>query len=61
MKKLIALLMMISFLGLHCAKYERGEGLNLEPGQERGPDLVVLKKDGGKVEGELIAVKRNGI
>ena len=59
MKKLIALLLMISFLGFHCAKYERGAGINLEPGQKPGIKLVVQKTDGQFIEGELITVREN--
>ena len=61
MKKFTTLLLVISFIGMNCATHERGVGLNLELGQERGSDLVVQNKDGRKVEGELIAVKRSAI
>jgi hypothetical protein len=59
MKKLISLLLIMSFLGLHCAKYERGEGINLEPNQNPGIKLAVQKTDGQFIEGELITVREN--
>lgn len=46
---------------MHCAKYERGEGINLEPGQKPGANLVVQKKDGQQAKGELIAVKKTSL
>jgi hypothetical protein len=61
MKRLIALFLVISFLGLNCAKHELGEGISLEPGQKPGAKLVVQKKDGQKVKGELITVKQNSL
>jgi hypothetical protein len=61
MKKLIALVLVISFIGMNCATYEKGEGINLEPGQEPGAKLIIQKKDGRQVKGELIAVKQNSL
>jgi hypothetical protein len=61
MKKLISLLLIISFLGLHCAWYERGEGINLEPSQQPGVNLIFWKLDWKQVKGELIAVKENSL
>ena len=59
MKKLISLFLVIVFVGINCATYEKGEGINLEPGQKPGAKLVIKKKDGQQVKGELIAVKQN--
>lgn len=59
MKKLISLLLIMSFLGLHCAKYEKGEGINLLPNQKPGIKLVVQKTDGQFIEGELITLREN--
>ena len=58
MKKLIALFLVISFLGMNCATYERREGINLEPGQKPGVKLIIQKKDGQSLKGELIAIKQ---
>ena len=59
MKKFIALFLVISFLVMNCATYERGKGINLEPGQKPGVKLVIQKKNGQQLKGELIAVKQN--
>ena len=61
MKKHIALFLVIIFMGMNCATYEKGEGINLEPGQKPGAKLVIQKKDGQQVIGELIAVKENSL
>lgn len=64
MKKIIALLLIISFIVMNCVSYntyERGEGLKLEPGQEPGAKLVIQKTDGQQVRGELIAVKEKSL
>jgi hypothetical protein len=61
MKKLIALFLVITFIGMNCAIYEQGEGINIEPGQKPGANLVIQKKDGEQVTGELIAVKKNSV
>jgi hypothetical protein len=61
MKRFIALFLVISFLGMHCATYERGEGLSLEPGQKPGVNLVFWKLDWQQVEGELIAVRGDSL
>jgi hypothetical protein len=61
MKKFIALFLVISFLGMNCATYERGEGINLSPDQKPGVKLVIQKTDGQQVRGELIAVKQNSL
>jgi hypothetical protein len=61
MKKFIALFLVISFLGMNCATYERGEGINLSPDQKPGVKLVIQKTDGQQVKGELIAVKQNSL
>ena len=61
MKKLIALVLVITFMGMNCATYEKGEGINLEPGQEPGAKVIIQKKDGRQVKGELIAVKQNSL
>jgi hypothetical protein len=61
MKKLIVLLLIITFMGMNCATYEREEDINLEPGQKPGAKLVIQKKDGQQVKGELIAVKKNSL
>ena len=61
MKKLIALLLLVSFIGMNCATYEKGKGINLEPGQKPGVYLVFWKLDWQQVEGELIAVRRDSL
>ena len=61
MKKHIALLLVISFIVASCATYERGEGINLSPDQKPGVKLIIQKKDGQQVSGELIAVKMNSL
>ena len=59
MKKLIALFLVIAFLGMNCATYEKGKGINLEPGQKPGVKLVIQKTDGQELQGELITVKKD--
>jgi len=61
MKKLIALFLVISFIVINCATYERGEGINLSPNQKPGVKLVIQKTDSKQVRGELIAVKQNSL
>jgi hypothetical protein len=61
MKKHIVLFLVITLLGMNCATYEKGEGINLEPGQKPGANLVVQEKDGQQVKGELIAVKKTSL
>lgn len=60
-KKIITLFVVMSFMGMNCATYEKGEGINLEPGQEPGAKLVIKKKDGQEIQGELIAVKKDSL
>jgi hypothetical protein len=52
MEKIVSLLVVFSLLGLTG---------NLLAGERRGAILVVQKKDGTQVKGELIAVKQNSI
>lgn len=61
MRKLIALFLVISFIVMNCANYERGKGINLEPRKEPGAILVIQKKDGQSLKGELIAIKQNSL
>ena len=61
MKKIIALFLVITFMGMNCATYKKGEGINLEAGQKPGAKLIVKKKDGRQVKGELIAVKQQSL
>ena len=61
MKKLIALLLIITFMGMKCTTYEKGEGINLAPGQEPGAKLIIQKTNGQQVKGELIAVKKDSL
>jgi hypothetical protein len=61
MKKHIVLFLVISFLVMNCATYEKGEGINVEPGQKPGIKLVIQKKYYQEVKGELIAVKENSL
>lgn len=61
MRKFIALSLVISLLGMNCATYERGEGINLSPDQKPGVKLIIQKTDSQKVGGELIAVKQNSL
>ncbi|MGB6865507.1 MAG: hypothetical protein WBE11_07415 [Candidatus Aminicenantaceae bacterium] len=46
---------------MNCATYERGEGINLEPGQKPGAKVIIQKIDGQQFRGELIAVKQNSL
>jgi hypothetical protein len=59
MKKLIALFLVVTFIGMNCATYEKG--INLEPGQKPGAKLIIQKKYYQEVKGELIAVKENSL
>jgi hypothetical protein len=61
MKKLIALFLVITFMGMNCTTYERGEGINLETGQKPGAKVIIQKIDGQQARGELIAVKKNSL
>ena len=61
MKKLIALSLVIAFMGMNCATYEKGKGINLEPGQKPGAKVIIQKIDSQRIEGELIAVKENSL
>ncbi len=61
MRKFIALFLVIAFMGMNCATYERGEGISLEPDQKPGIRLVIQEKDDQQVRGELIAVKENSL
>jgi hypothetical protein len=61
MKKTIALLLITSFIVVNCATYERGEGINLEPGQKPGAIVIIQKIEGVEIKGELIAVKENSL
>ena len=60
-KKFIALLLVITFLGMNCAIYEQSEGLKVVLGQKPGTRLAVQQKNGHQVTGELIAVKGNSL
>ena len=51
MKKFIALLLIFSLLSLSVNLYAK----------KRGAKLIITKKDGQKIEGELIAVKKNSL
>ena len=61
MRKFISLLLAVSFFGMNCATYKRGEGINLEPGQKPGAKLIIQKIDGQQIKGELIAIKQNSL
>lgn len=61
MKKFIALFLIIAFIGMNCATYKKGEGINLAPGQKPGVIIIIQKTDGHQVKGELIAVKDNSL
>jgi hypothetical protein len=61
MKKLIPLFLVVSFVVINCATYEKGRGINLEPGQKPGVNLVFWKLDWQQVEGELIAVRGDSL
>ena len=61
MKKLIALLLIITFIGMNCATYEKGRGINLSPGQKPGTKLIIQKTNGQQIKGELIAVKQSSL
>ena len=61
MKKIISLFLVITFLGMNCVTYEKGQGINLEPGQKPGAKLIIQKTTGQQVKGELIAVKKDSL
>jgi hypothetical protein len=61
MKKFISLFLVLTFIGMNCAIYEKGEGINLEPGQKPGVKLKIQKKDGQELQGELITVKKDSL
>jgi len=61
MKKNIALFLVISFILMNCASYDRGEGLSLEPGQKPGAKLIIQKNDNLQIEAELIAVAEDSL
>ena len=61
MKKHIILFLVISFIVVNCATYEKGEGISLEPGQKPGAKVIIQKKNRQQVKGELIAVKENSL
>ena len=61
MRKFIPLLLAVSFLGMNCATYQRGDGINLKLGRKPGVNLVIQTIEGQQVRGELIAVKRNSL
>ncbi len=61
MKKLMALFLIITFICMNCATYEKEESINLEPGQKPGAKLVIQKTDGQQIKGELIVVKENSL
>jgi hypothetical protein len=46
MIKIIVLLLVISFLWMNCATYERGDGINLSPDHKPGVKLIIQKADG---------------
>lgn len=52
MRKIIALFLVFSFLSL---------SVNLMARERRGADIMIQKKDGQHVKGELIAVKQNSL
>lgn len=60
-KILITILVVVSFLGMHCSVYDRGQGLKLRSGQKPGAQILVQKKDGLYMAGELIAVKPSSL
>jgi hypothetical protein len=55
------LYLVVIFIGMNCATYEKGVGINLEPGQKPGAKLVNQKREGQQVKGELIAVKEKSL
>jgi hypothetical protein len=70
MRKFISLLLAVSFMGINCATYQRGEGINLEPGQKPGANVEIYKTkskmegtswETPDIKGELIAVKENSL
>jgi hypothetical protein len=61
MKKFIALFSVVALIGMNCATYKKGKGINLEPGQKPGAVLIIQKINGQQIRGELIAVKRNSL
>lgn len=64
MKKLIAIFLVITFLGMNCAfvkGYRKSEKELLGSGGKPGAYLIIQKKDYTQEKGELIAVKENSL
>jgi hypothetical protein len=61
MKKFLFLYLIVAFIGISCASYKRGEGIDLESGQKPGARVIIQKTDGQHIEGELIAVKDDSL
>ena len=57
-KKFIALFLILSFLAINCATLRRLEDKR-EKREKKGAELIVWKKDGLQIRGELIAVKED--
>ncbi len=52
MKKFISLFLIFSLMTLSASLYAK---------EMRGAELIIIKKNGGKIEGELIAVKQDSL
>ncbi len=60
-KKLIALFLIFSLLMINCATLKSREQKREGRRKKHGANLVILKKDGQAIKGELITVKPNSL
>ncbi len=61
MKKIIALLLAVSLLAINCATIKPIGRERKFMDRKQGADLLIQKKGGPEIEGELIAVKKNSL
>ena len=60
MKKFTALLLIFSLMAISCTTMTTQRQKRFESSKERrGAKLIITKKDGRQVQGELITVKQN--
>ena len=60
-KKFIALFLILSLIEINCATLKSLEQKRESRRKKHGANLVILKKDGQAIKGELIAVKQNSL
>ncbi|MBA7649451.1 hypothetical protein ES703_57248 [subsurface metagenome] len=59
-KKLVSLFLVFSLVAISCTTIKTPGQMRIEP-KKRGTNLVIQKKDGRQISGELIAVKENSL